>query len=156
MGCNQEKPPRRAGCPSDRALRSWLDGELGAKRAGEIAAHLSACGHCAAIARDDRAILAAVRAAAPSLRGRAAAFASDDVLMRAESFASEEVLLVANLRKVAAVAAMVIFTSAILLGWNSASVGTRRAEESIRAVAIPAAGALIDDENSVAMAFTSR
>jgi anti-sigma factor RsiW len=132
-----------------------MDGELGAKWAGEVAAHIAACGPCAARVRDDRAILAAVRAAAPSLRGRAAAIASEEVLSRAESFAREEVLLVTSLRRVAAVAAMIIFASAILLGWNSASV-SRRTEVSIRTVAIPAAGALIDDENSIAMALSPR
>ena len=102
-------------CPSGRALRSWMDGELDTRRAGEIAAHLSACGPCAARVRDDRAILAAVRAAAPALRRRPSVLLGEEVLLRAEHAHCEEALLVTNLRRVAAVAAMVMFASGVLL-----------------------------------------
>ncbi len=151
MGFEDLVSPR---CPSERTLRSWMDGELEADLAREVAAHLSACGSCAARVREDRAIGDALRAASPAREDRPVHLASEEILRGAVRSRREEASLITTLRRVAAAAALILFTSTLLAGWNVSSVPrSAEAEAPIKTVGIPSAGmrlgTLIDDENSV-------
>jgi len=138
-------------CPSGTDLRAWIDGELDPRREAEMSLHAASCPACRSRAQEDRRIGKAIRAGSVVLTARPPALDARRILDRVRRIGDEEVRAVRFLRRLSAVAALLILGSGVLIAW-SASDGPRQAEAraSIRHLAAPAGSlGLIDEENSI-------
>ncbi len=154
MGCEFRGAPAPGGpCPSPIVTRAWIDGELDAERACAVARHVERCGACSALVAEERSMERALRAVRPSpMRIDAAALANAASRRR-----EEEIRLVRMLRRVAAVAAVLVFASTLIGAWSHWSVPRRAAAASIGEVtASETTLHLIDDDNSFLIAVRRR
>ena len=104
-------------------------------------------------------MLAVFRAGAPALDSRPSALSPAQILFRSRRAFAEEAVLVRSLKRVAALAAVLLFSSGLLIALERKDRPAERLEASIRIVASSSDApleALIDQDNWIVIALGPR